>query len=148
MAGPALPAIFKGRSMNDFETMQLPAQRDVVAPDGSDVRILLGLAGGGMAQFELAPGQTSMAVTHRTVEEIWLCMSGRGEMWRKQGDREEVVALEPGVCLTIPLGTHFQFRALGDCPLVALGVTMPPWPGEGEALRVPGKWQASAVWQE
>lgn len=127
-----------------FKTMQLPAQRDVVAPDGSDVRILLGLDGGGMAQFELAPGRTSVAVTHRTVEEIWFCLSGRGEMWRKQGAHEEVVALEPGTCLTIPLGTHFQFRAFsGDAPLVALGVTMPPWPGEGEAIAVSGKWPAS-----
>jgi mannose-6-phosphate isomerase-like protein (cupin superfamily) len=125
--------------------MRLPIQRDVVAPDGSDVRILLGLDGGGMAQFELAPGRTSVAVTHRSVEEIWFCLSGRGEMWRKQDDNEEIVALEPGVCLTIPLGTHFQFRASsGAAPLVALGVTMPPWPGEGEAIVVPGKWAASA----
>ena len=130
--------------MNAFKTMQLPAQRDLVAPDGSDVRILLGLAGGGMAQFVLGPGRTSIAVTHRTVEEIWLCLSGRGEMWRKQGAQEEVVALEPGTCLTIPLGTHFQFRAFDSGPLVALGVTMPPWPGEDEAIAVSGQWEASA----
>lgn len=94
---------------NLFDTMRLPAARDAVAPDGSDVRVLLGLKGGGMAHFELAPGQTSTAVTHRTVEEIWLFLSGRGEMWRRQGEREEIVALERGVCITIPLGTHFQF---------------------------------------
>ena len=35
-------------------------------------------------------------------------------MWRRQDEREEIVAVAPGVCLTIPLGTHFQFRALGD----------------------------------
>jgi mannose-6-phosphate isomerase-like protein (cupin superfamily) len=45
------------------------------------------------------------------------------------------------VCLTIPLGTHFQFRAFGPESLTALGVTMPPWPGEGEAVRVQGKWE-------
>jgi hypothetical protein len=33
----------------DFDTMQLPGARDVVAPDGSDVRILLQLGRGGMA---------------------------------------------------------------------------------------------------
>jgi mannose-6-phosphate isomerase-like protein (cupin superfamily) len=79
-------------------------------------------------------------VTHRTVEEIWFFVGGRGEMWRKQGAREEVVTVEPGVCLTIPLGAHFQFRALGDGPLAAVGVTMPPWPGDGEAVVVEGKW--------
>jgi mannose-6-phosphate isomerase-like protein (cupin superfamily) len=126
--------------MADFATMQLPSRPDAVAPDGSDVRVLLQLAGGSMAHFELGPRQTSTAVTHRRVEEIWLVLSGRGEMWRRQGDREEVVSLEPGVCLTIPRNTHFQFRSLGDAPLAAVGVTMPPWPGEGEASIVHGPW--------
>lgn len=126
--------------MAAFETGRLPAERSAVAPDGADVRVLLGLGDGGMAHFELPPGATSRAVTHRTVEEIWYFLEGRGEMWRRQGDREEVVTVEPGVCLTIPLGTHFQFRALGERPLSALGVTMPPWPGPDEAVPVEGPW--------
>lgn len=127
--------------MSDFKTLQLPAKPDVIATDGSNVRILLQLAGGGMAHFELPPGETSIAVTHRTVEELWFILSGRGEMWRRQGGREEIVPVEPGVCLTIPLSTHFQFRSLGDTPLMAVAVTMPPWPGDGEAYPVAGKWQ-------
>jgi mannose-6-phosphate isomerase-like protein (cupin superfamily) len=129
--------------MTTFDTKHLPRSRDAVAPDGSDVRVLLGLQGGGLAHFELAPGQTSRAVTHRTVEEIWFFLSGRGEMWRKQGRRIETVDVEPGVCLTIPLGTEFQFRSFGDAPLAAVGVTMPPWPGEGEAKVVDGAWPPS-----
>ena len=125
----------------DFNTKRLPVARDDVAPDGSDVRILLRLKGGSMAHFELPPGQTSTAVAHRTVEEIWFFLTGRGEMWRKQNDQEEVVAVEPGVCLTIPLGTHFQFRSFGYEPLAVVGVTMPPWPGEGEAYEAKGKWK-------
>jgi mannose-6-phosphate isomerase-like protein (cupin superfamily) len=128
--------------MTPFETKHLPIARDAVAPDGSDVRILLGLNAGGMAHFQLAAGQTSTAVTHRTVEEIWFFLTGRGEMWRKQaGQAESIVPVAPGLCLTIPLGTHFQFRAIGDEPLTAVGVTMPPWPGEGEAIIVDGKWK-------
>ncbi len=127
--------------MTAFQAMQLPSARDVVATDGSDVRILLGLAGGTMAHFQLSPGHTSSAVTHRTVEEIWYFLSGRGEMWLKQEGREEIVPLESGVCLTIPLGTHFQFRSLGDQALAAVSITMPPWPGDGEALVVPGTWE-------
>ncbi|HEX2050518.1 MAG TPA: cupin domain-containing protein [Actinomycetota bacterium] len=127
----------------EFDTTRLPKDRNGVAPDGSDVRLLLELERGGMAHFELAPGRTSKPVTHRTVEEIWYFVGGRGEMWRRQGEREEVVAVEPGVCLTIPLGTHFQFRASGDEPLAAVGVTMPPWPGPDEAYEVPGKWEPS-----
>ena len=126
--------------MIGFETKQLPAARDVVAPDGADVRILLSLDAGSMAHFELAPGRTSSAVCHRTVEEIWYVTGGRGEMWRKQGARAEIMALEQGVCLTIPVGTHFQFRSLGDVPLAAVVVTMPPWPGEDEAFAVEGHW--------
>jgi len=74
----------------EFATRRLP-QRDVVAPDGSDVRILLGLERGGMAHFEL--------------------------------------------------GRQFQFRSLGAEPLAAVAVTLPPWPGEGEAYEVRGKWE-------
>jgi mannose-6-phosphate isomerase-like protein (cupin superfamily) len=129
-----------GITMSEFTTQRLPAERTVVAPDGSDVRILPGLAGGGMAHFELGAGKVAHAVVHRTVEEIWYVISGRGEMWRQQGAREDVVALEPGVCLTIPRGTHFQFRAAPTQAVAAVAVTMPPWPGEGEAVRVPGPW--------
>lgn len=126
--------------MTDFDTLALPAVPDATAPDGSDVRILLGLAGGGMAHFTLAPGEVSAAVAHRTVEEIWFITAGRGRMWRWQDGREAIDDLERGVCLTIPLGTRFQFRCTGDEPLQAVAVTMPPWPGESEAVRVHGPW--------
>ncbi|MDD2923819.1 cupin domain-containing protein [Rhodoferax sp.] len=126
--------------MSAFSSLRLPLEPTVVAPDGSDVRVLLGLPAGGMAHFELAAGQTSQAVTHRTVEEIWYVVAGRGQMWRKQGAREEVITLEPGLCLTIPLGTHFQFRAAPDVAVAAVAITMPPWPGEDEAVAVAGPW--------
>jgi mannose-6-phosphate isomerase-like protein (cupin superfamily) len=128
-----------------FDTVRRPAARDVVAPDGSDVRILLRLAGGSMAHFELAAGRTSGAVAHRTVDEIWYMLSGRGQMWRRQDDREQTTELSPGTCLSIPAGTHFQFRCTGDGPLAAVAVTMPPWPGEGEAFGVPGPWVAGGT---
>ena len=126
--------------MKTFATMRLLKKPTIVAPDGSDVRVLLGLSAGGMAHFELGAGKVAYAVTHRTVEEVWFVVAGRGEMWRKQGDFEEVVVLEPSVCLTIPLGTHFQFRASPSEAVAAIGVTMPPWPGEGEAIPVQGPW--------
>jgi mannose-6-phosphate isomerase-like protein (cupin superfamily) len=129
--------------MHTFDTKRLPAQPDVIAPDGSDVRILLRLDGGSLAHFELAPGRTSIAVAHRTVEEIWYFLQGRGEMWRKLGEREEVVAVEPGVAASLPCGTMFQFRSFGPEALAAVGVTMPPWPGDGEAYPVPGIWAPS-----
>ena len=127
-----------------FETRRLPTLPDIIAPDGSDVRVLLATPRGGMAHFELASGRASAAIRHRTVDEIWFILSGRGEMWRSHDDREDVVALEPGICVTIPVGTHFQFRASAGESLKAVGVTMPPWPGPREAIPVAGKWNAHA----
>jgi mannose-6-phosphate isomerase-like protein (cupin superfamily) len=53
--------------------------------------------------------------------------------------------LKAGVCLTIPVGTHFQFRASSTEPVAAVGVTMPPWPGKEEAVLVSGLWQATEL---
>jgi mannose-6-phosphate isomerase-like protein (cupin superfamily) len=126
--------------MSAWHTKRLPERPDVLAPDGSDVRILLSVGGGSMAHFELGPGKTSAAVVHRTVEEIWLFLGGRGEMWRAEGDRAEVVEVAAGVCVTIPVGVRFQFRSLGGQPLTAVGATIPPWPGPGEAEPAEGPW--------
>jgi mannose-6-phosphate isomerase-like protein (cupin superfamily) len=106
--------------------------------------VLLRLGRGSMAHFELAAGRVSRPVAHRTVEELWYILGGQGQMWRRQGERQQTVPLRPGTCLSIPAGTHFQFRADGDGPLTAVGVTMPPWPGDDEACEVPGEWPADA----
>ncbi|WP_217644896.1 cupin domain-containing protein [Geodermatophilus amargosae] len=94
-----------------------------------------------MAHFELAGGEVSRALQHRSVSEIWYILGGLGVMWRQQeaGSGREV-DLRPGVCLTIPVGTSFQFWNTGREPLAAIGATMPPWPGEGEAIPVEGPW--------
>jgi mannose-6-phosphate isomerase-like protein (cupin superfamily) len=125
-----------------MQTKTLPEHPDAIAPDGSEVRILLGVRGGGMAHFSLGPGETSVAVRHRTVEEVWFFLSGRGEMWRRAAGGEEVVVeVGPGVSIDIPLGTTFQFRCTGAEPLAAIGATMPPWPGTGEAVLADGPWE-------
>lgn len=116
----------------------------VAAPDGSMVDVLMSGSSGSMARFVLAAGSTSRAVVHRTVEELWFVLSGRGEMWRRRGGREEIVTLASGTAVSIPVGTVFQFRSLGADPLVVVGVTMPPWPGEGEATVAGGPWPPTA----
>jgi mannose-6-phosphate isomerase-like protein (cupin superfamily) len=124
-----------------FETRKISARPDAIAPDGSEVRLLCALPRGSMAVFRLAPGAVSKAVAHRTVEEIWYFTAGNGRMWRKLGEREEVTEVTPGVSITIPTGTHFQFRCDGGEPLEAIAVTMPPWPGDDEAYSVAGRWE-------
>jgi mannose-6-phosphate isomerase-like protein (cupin superfamily) len=124
-----------------MQTQRLPAEPDAIAPDGSEVRILVRLDRGSLAHFSLAPGRVSRAVRHRTVEELWYFVGGRGEMWRRDAaGRESVVAVEAGVSLDIPLGTAFQFRSTGEEALAAVGTTMPPWPGDDEAVLVDGIW--------
>ena len=123
-----------------FATKTLAAEPDATAPDGTAVRLLLQLAGGSMAHFELPAGAVSHAVTHRTVEELWYVVAGRGLLWRRAGDRDSVETLAPGMAATIPLGASFQFRAGNDGPLAFVAVTMPPWPGMDEAFAVEGPW--------
>jgi mannose-6-phosphate isomerase-like protein (cupin superfamily) len=112
---------------------------DAIAPDGSEVRLLPGTVMGSAATFRLAAGATSVAVRHRTVDEIWFVATGVGEMWLADDDAARVVALRPGTCVAIPCGTRFQFRATEE--LDVFGVTMPPWPGDGEAIGVDGPWE-------
>lgn len=127
-----------------FGECLLPVSADDVAPDGSLVRVLASLPQGGMAHFELAGGEVSRPQRHRSVSEIWYVLSGFGVMWRSQdGGAGREIDLRPGVCLTIPVGTSFQFRNTGREPLAAIGVTMPPWPGPHEAEAVPGPWTSN-----
>jgi mannose-6-phosphate isomerase-like protein (cupin superfamily) len=130
---PSLPDPF-------FATKSLGKTPDATAPDGSAVRLLLARPGGSMAHFELPAGAVSHAVTHATVEEIWYVVAGNGRLWRSTGGAERIEKLAPGTAVAIPLGTAFQFRAEADGPLAFVAITMPPWPGAGEALPVAGPW--------
>lgn len=124
-----------------FTTASASSAPVVTAPDGSEVRVLCQGSRGGMALFTLTPGSVSRAVAHHSVEEIWYFVAGHGQMWRRLGGLEQTVEVGAGTSLTIPIGTRFQFRCNGDQALVAVGVTMPPWPGDGEAYYVAGPWE-------
>ena len=128
---------------NPWDTQEIATAPLVTAPDGSAVRVLCATARGGTATFTLEPGAVAKAVVHRTVEEIWYVAAGRGRLWRKAGEAEQIVDLAPGLSLTLPVGTRFQFRNDGAGPLEIVAVTMPPWPGEGEAMRADGIWPAT-----
>lgn len=130
---------------NLFDTRSLEAAPVVTAPDGSAVRPLCRIdAAGSFAHFQLEPGEVSGAVSHATVQEIWYVVAGGGELWRRQEGQESTTPLRPGICLTIPLGTAFQFRSAGgDEPLQIVAATMPPWPlaDDGEARPEQGPWR-------
>jgi len=126
--------------MQKFATMSLHDQVDEIAPDGAEIRLLSRIHGGSVCHCTLAAGVTSRAVRHKSVEEIWYFLNGEGEIWRRLSGHESIAAVRPGVCLTLPPGTHFQFRNTGTGPLSFLCVTIPPWPGKKEAVRVKDYW--------
>jgi mannose-6-phosphate isomerase-like protein (cupin superfamily) len=128
----------------EFATQLLDTAPEVTAPDGSAVRILVRTTRGSMARFSLPPFAVSRPVAHHTVEEVWYFLSGTGRMWRRSAGGEEIVAVGPGVSISLPAGTAFQFRSDSADPLQAVGVTMPPWSGDDDAYAVEGIWQASA----
>ena len=130
--------------MTEFATLRAADAERVFAPDGAEVGLLPSLPRGSAALFILRPGQITKAVTHRTVEEIWHVVEGKGEIWRRQGQREEIVTLEPGLTVTVPLGTAFQFRAFEGATLTIFGITMPPWPGADEVRFVEGPWHTGS----
>jgi mannose-6-phosphate isomerase-like protein (cupin superfamily) len=126
---------------NLFAIKQLSQYYDSLAPDGSEIRLLGTVNGGGMAHCILPVGKTSKAVKHQTVEEIWFFTAGRGQVWRKLLDYEQVIDIYPGLSLTIPLGTSFQFRSIGNEPLTFIITTVPRWPGPQEAIAVENYWE-------
>jgi mannose-6-phosphate isomerase-like protein (cupin superfamily) len=110
------------------------------APDGSEIHELPRVAGGSMAHCRLPPGAVTLPVRHRTIEEIWYVIEGSGAVWRGSMPDGQIVRVEPGTGLTIPLGTSFQFRASTDQALVMILATIPPWPGDDEAIASEGPW--------
>lgn len=68
-------------------------------------------------------------------------LSGKGAIWRKNGEQESITPLEAGVTIDIPLGTDFQYRSFEN-DLIFICVTMPPWSGHDEASYVEkGAWE-------
>ena len=128
--------------MKSYESSHVKADYDLLAPDGSQIRLLHQLDGASVVHCSLPVGGVSIPVEHRTVEEVWFFLAGAGQVWRKQSEREQVLEVSPGVSLTIPLGTRFQLRNTGEVPLEFLIATTPPWPGAGEAVLLDeGCWE-------
>jgi mannose-6-phosphate isomerase-like protein (cupin superfamily) len=125
-----------------WDTRRVPLACDALAPDGSQIRLLPSVGRGSMVHCTLATGAVTRAVRHRSVDELWLCLGGRGQVWRRRDDVEQIVDVVRDVALSIPVGTAFQFRATGNEPLRLVIVTMPPWPGDEEAIFVEGAWEA------
>lgn len=114
---------------------------DAIAPDGSEIRLLIGQGHGAalasLCEVTLPAGQISRPVWHRTVEEVWYVLEGQGRVWRcpPDADPEAVGSVEvrAGSAMAIPTGWRFQFQAGKAQALRFLCYTTPPWPGPAEA---------------
>jgi mannose-6-phosphate isomerase-like protein (cupin superfamily) len=124
-----------------WATLDLPDKPNYMAPDSSEIRLLLECDAGGIAHARLPAHAISQAVCHRTVDEVWYVVAGQGQVWRRSEDVEESVTVRVDTCLTIPVGTDFQFRALGSSSLDVIIGTFPRWPGPDEAVETHGIWE-------
>ena len=116
----------------------------IVAPDGSQVRLLLtdehGANRCSVVEVTIAAGEVSRPVRHRTVEEAWYILSGSGEVWRcppgTPADEVAPVKVAARDALVVPVGWAFQFRAEAGSDMRFICVTMPAWPGMDEAVEL------------
>ena len=110
------------------------------APDGSSVELLQRTPLASQCLCSLPAGAVSQAVRHRSVEELWYVVAGTGELWLEHSG---VIRLAVGTSARIEAGHGFQFRAdAGETVRIHI-TTLPPWPGDAEAQRATGPWQAS-----
>src|SRR4051812_47410712 len=99
----------------EFQYAEPAPMPDTLAPDGSEIRLLVATAAASACEVRLPPGGVSIPVRHRTVEEVWHFLEGTGEVWREAPEgAAQTVGVRPGVTLTIPLGCRFQFRNTGS----------------------------------
>lgn len=127
-----------------MQTRHFPSSPDARSPAGAEIRYLIDGETGNMIHATVPAGQVNRATVHASVSEFWHVLSGEGQMWRRDGAGEETTVLRAGVSIDIPVGTAFQYRCTGAEPLEFLCVSMPRWPGDGEATFIEGPWVPNA----
>ena len=127
-----------------MQTRSIPSKPEARSPAGAEIRFLVDGETGSMIHSTVPPGQVNRATVHATVSEFWHILSGKGQIWRRDGTHEETVDLVAGVSIDIPVGTAFQYRCTGRDPLRFLCIAMPRWPGDQEATVIDGPWTPNA----
>ncbi len=129
--------------LNAEYKISLKQEYDYLAPDGSEIRLLVTGSRANLSHCVLPAGAVSAAICHRTVEELWYILEGTGEVWRSRDQKKRIDQVMAGDSIRIPVGVSFQFKAFDSGPLKILLATMPPWPGAKEATPMNGHWQAN-----
>lgn len=129
-----------------WKIKQLSKDPDNIAVDTSEIRKIFATGKASVVHCTLPPKAVSVAIRNLGIDEIWYFIGGQGEIWIKEEDevKGERQKLGPGSCLTIPMGVHFQYRALGEDPMTILCVTMPPFQSQEENNEeVEAHWEPS-----
>jgi mannose-6-phosphate isomerase-like protein (cupin superfamily) len=129
-----------------WKIKQLSKDPDNIAVDAAEVRKVFAPGKASMVHCILPPKVVSVPIRNLGIDEIWYFIDGQGEIWLKEEDeaKGEMKKLSPGSCLTIPMGVHFQYRALGEDPMTFLCVTMPPFQSREENNEeVEAHWEPS-----
>ena len=71
-----------------MQTRPLPDSPDARSPADAGIGVLPASGAGNMIHAEVAPGQVNRATVHATASELWHILSGRGEIWRRDGSGE------------------------------------------------------------
>ena len=122
-----------------------------LAPGGSKIFIVGKYAREGSMAYVFQPGlKTSLPTRHKTITENWLFLKGMGEVALRPEDKGQktkwaIHFVKPGIRITVPVGTAFQFRATTQEPLVFAVMTMPPYPDNDEDIDVPGLWERTHI---
>ena len=85
-------------------------QPDAIAPDGSEIRLLIDgrhhAPPGSLVKVTLPADRVSRPVLHRTVEEVWYVLEGRGRVWRwpdsAPAESAPPLDVSPGDAVAIP----------------------------------------------
>jgi mannose-6-phosphate isomerase-like protein (cupin superfamily) len=88
--------------------------------------MLPNLPTGEITHATVPPTHTSKPAYLNGLTEFFFGLSGRGEVWRSNGEAEEVVDLFPNRCLMIPEGVRFQYQTR-ESSLVFLVIVAPRW---------------------
>ena len=104
------------------------------------------------------PGDDANAIYRRTMDEDFFIISGNGEFWTKDAEKETgPFKVAAGDFILNPKGMHIQFRNIGDSPLRMIVTTNPPydtvvvkWPEDEhkEIHEVIGFWRFDKTYNE
>ena len=127
-----------------WRTCTLGKERNEIANDGMEIRLLLRNDLASVVHCYLGAGETGRPTYNSGINEIWYFTAGQGELWRQHREPlgpATVDVVAAGTCVTIPDGVAFQLRNTGEQNLTFLCITTPPWSSpEQNQLLSTGRW--------